>query len=150
MIMADKTKLAISTAIDTLGRGASRKTNGKITAVNLALEAGVSKATLYRYFDDNPDLLKDFEAVKSRGVNSDGDAPVTMDDALRNAKDEIAALRKMISDMKDAADKDDKLRSHQIFVLWKENQRLNAQLKRMESKDDKSNLFPINGRANDI
>lgn len=147
--MADKTKIAISTAIDALGRRESRKTNGKITAVNVALEAGISKATLYRYFESNADLLSDFEAVKARGVSSSDIAPVTVDDALKNAKDEIEALRKLISDMKDAADKNDKLKSHQILVLWKENHRLNAHIKRMESRDVKGNIFPFNGNASD-
>ena len=147
--MTDKTKLAISAAIDALGRGVPTKTNGKITAINLAREAGVSKATLYRYFEHNADLASDFEAVKSRGATPNDDAPVTLADALENAKVEIASLRKLISDMKEAAAKNDKLESHQVFVLWKENQRLSEYIKRMESKGGKSNPFSNRGRTSD-
>lgn len=145
--MSDKTKFAISAAIDALGSGAPRKTNGKITAINIAREAGVSKATLYRYLGIYSDLAEEFEAVRSRGITTNDDAPVTVDDALAHAKTEIVALRKLISNMKDAADKNDKLKSHQILVLWKENQRLNAYIERIESTQENSKMFAINGRG---
>lgn len=48
--MADKNHQAIIDALDLLARGASTKTNGKITSVNLAREAGVSRATIYPSF----------------------------------------------------------------------------------------------------
>lgn len=75
--MADKNHQAIIDALDLLARGASTKTNGKITSVNLAREAGVSRATIYRYLDEFTDLNDAFESLKKNGLQRTDNAPIT-------------------------------------------------------------------------
>jgi len=46
--MKDRTYQAVLDALDLLATARPAKTNGKVTAVNLAKEAGISKATLHK------------------------------------------------------------------------------------------------------
>ena len=122
--MKNKTSQAIGDAISRLATGEPLVTNGKMTAINVAREAGISKATLYRYFESDESLRGDFEAV-SRNTVRDPDAPLTVQDALKDAHLEIKDLRRKLAD----AEKLGRVRAQQIFLLWAENKALNTRLR---------------------
>jgi AcrR family transcriptional regulator len=95
--MKDKTKQAIIDAIDQLASAKPLQTNGKVSGVNLAKEAGVSKATLYRYLNENTDLQADYAALRKNGVREKNVVPETLEQAFRLVSDEVKALRSTLS-----------------------------------------------------
>ncbi|MCK2085971.1 HTH domain-containing protein [Aeromonas rivipollensis] len=141
--MADKHHQAIIDALDVLARGASTKTNGKITSVNLAREAGVSRATIYRYLDEFQDLNDAFEALKKNGIQRTDNAPITLLEAYQQRELEVKKLRSELKECKQDIVNINKLRAHQIQLLWMENNRLQDELSRLKSlvADNISNLL---------
>jgi AcrR family transcriptional regulator len=141
--MADKHHQAIIDALDVLARGASTKTNGKITSVNLAREAGVSRATIYRYLDEFQDLDDAFEALKKNGIQRTDNAPITLLEAYQQRELEVKKLRSELKECKQDIVNINKLRAHQIQLLWMENNRLQDELSRLKSlvADNISNLL---------
>ena len=141
--MADKNHQAIIDALDLLARGASTKTNGKITSVNLAREAGVSRATIYRYLDEFTDLNDAFEALKKNGLQRTDNAPITLLEAYQQRESEVKKLRAELKECKQDIVNINKLRAHQIQLLWMENNRLQDELSRLKSlvADNISNLL---------
>ncbi len=141
--MADKNHQAIIDALDVLARGASTKTNGKITSVNLAREAGVSRATIYRYLDEFQDLNDAFEALKKNGIQRTDNAPITLLEAYQQRELEVKKLRSELKECKQDIVNINKLRAHQIQLLWMENNRLQDELSRLKSlvADNISNLL---------
>lgn len=141
--MADKNHQAIIDALDLLARGASTKTNGKITSVNLAREAGVSRATIYRYLDEFQDLNDAFEALKKNGIQRTDNAPITLLEAYQQRELEVKKLRSELKECKQDIVNINKLRAHQIQLLWMENNRLQDELSRLKSlvADNISNLL---------
>ena len=121
--MKDKTQKAIESAIDRLANGETLSTNGKISAVNLAQEAGISKATLYRYFDEHDSLRRDYDAIRRRGRGS-VEAPLTVGDALAVAQQEIKELRRRLNEEEALA----RVRAQQLFLLWTDNRALTKKL----------------------
>lgn len=132
--MTDKTCQAIIDALDLLANGTPKKTNGKITGVNVAAEAGVSKATLYRYFDDNNDLKDSYNALRKNGIRITDDAPETIQQAYKLLKDEVKHLRSELAEAKKKAEQTNKLKSHQIQLLWMDNERLKGEVNRLLAK----------------
>ena len=141
--MADKNHQAIIDALDVLARGASTKTNGKITSVNLAREAGVSRATIYRYLDEFQDLNDAFEALRKNGLQRTDNAPITLLEAYQQRELEVKKLRSELKECKQDIVNINKLRAHQIQLLWMENNRLQDELSRLKSlvADNISNLL---------
>lgn len=143
--MADNNYQDILNGLDALATGNAHKTNGKITAVNVAVQSGVSKATLYRYFDDHKELREAFDTLKKNGIRVSDDAPETIEQAYRQQKEEIKFLRSELAEVKNNAAKTDKLKSHQIQLLWMDNERLQTEIRRLqvkyESKDNVTVLF---------
>lgn len=141
--MADKHHQAIIDALDVLARGVSTKTNGKITSVNLAREAGVSRATIYRYLDEFQDLNDAFEALKKNGIQRTDNAPITLLEAYQQRELEVKKLRSELKECKQDIVNINKLRAHQIQLLWMENNRLQDELSRLKSlvADNISNLL---------
>lgn len=141
--MADKNHQAIIDALDVLARGGSTKTNGKITSVNLAREAGVSRATIYRYLDEFQDLNDAFEALKKNGLQRTDNAPITLLEAYQQRESEVKKLRAELKECKQDIVNINKLRAHQIQLLWMENNRLQDELSRLKSlvADNISNLL---------
>ncbi|WP_422840117.1 HTH domain-containing protein [Aeromonas veronii] len=141
--MADKNHQAIIDALDVLARGVSTKTNGKITSVNLAREAGVSRATIYRYLDEFQDLNDAFEALKKNGLQRTDNAPITLLEAYQQRESEVKKLRAELKECKQDIVNINKLRAHQIQLLWMENNRLQDELSRLKSlvADNISNLL---------
>ncbi|MGL4354180.1 MAG: hypothetical protein ACRCTP_09770 [Aeromonas popoffii] len=131
--MADRNHQAIIDAMDVLARGASTKTNGKVTSVNLAREAGVSRATIYRYLDEFQDLNDAFEALKKNGLQRTDNAPITLLEAYQQRESEVKKLRAELKECKQDIVNINKLRAHQIQLLWMENNRLHVELTRLKS-----------------
>lgn len=129
--MSDKTHQAIVDALDVLARGASTKTNGKVTGVNLAKEAGISKATLYRYFNEFPDLNEAYAMLRRNGIRLTDDAPETLQDAYQMLEKEVKSLRFELNRVKKDAAKINELKSHQIQLLWMANERLQSEVTRL-------------------
>jgi chromosome segregation ATPase len=80
------TKAVICGAQDRLLTGKAAKTNGRLTIANLAAEAGVSRATIYRA----PDLVRSFQASANAKGGRAQSKPAKRIAALEA---EIAALR---------------------------------------------------------
>lgn len=142
--MKDKTYQAVLDALDLLATASPNKTNGKVTAVNLAKEAGISKATLYRYFDEYVDLRRAYEVMRRNGIQVADEVPETIQQAYRLLKEEVRSLRSELSDTKRKADHSNKLKAHQILLLWAENNRLENEVRRLrEQVSGKHNVVPF-------
>lgn len=130
--MSDKNHQAIIDALDVLARGASTKTNGKITGINVAKEASISKATLYRYLKEFPNLNGAYETLRKNGISRTDDAPVTLQEAYRLRELEVKHLRSELNQYKKDATNINKLKAHQIQLLWMENERLQSEVIRLQ------------------
>lgn len=140
--MKDKTLQAITDALDLLASGKPAKSNGKITGVNLAREAGVSKATLYRYLDQNTDLQEAYNALRKNGVREDVVFPETIEQANRLLKAEVKQLRSELAEVRRQAEFSNKLKAHQIQLLWLENDRLQGEVARLLARQ-RENVVPL-------
>jgi len=138
----DKTLQAITDALDLLASGKPAKSNGKITGVNLAREAGVSKATLYRYLDQNTDLQEAYNALRKNGVREDVVFPETIEQANRLLKAEVKQLRSELAEVRRQAEFSNKLKAHQIQLLWLENDRLQGEVARLLARQ-RENVVPL-------
>jgi AcrR family transcriptional regulator len=127
--MKDTTYQAIVAAIDRLARGKGSTKNGKVTVVNVAAEAGIGKATVYRYFTEYETLRKDYDTVRRRGSKPISDGPATVQDALTLAKSEIQDLRRELAEAEVAI----KTKAQQLLLLWSENKSLHRELERHAS-----------------
>lgn len=121
-------------AIVRLTNGTSKKTDGKITAVNLAKEAGVSKATLYRCFEHHAGIRENYEALRRNGIRLSDCEPITDEHSYHLLKDELRQLRTELTNIKITSDKINKLKAHQILILWMDNERLQNDLDRLQIK----------------
>src|SRR5688572_1744380 len=102
--MKDKNYRQIVNALDLLANGTPTKSNGKVTGVNVAKEAGISKATLYRYFHEHADLREAYEALRKNGIRVTEDPPETIQQAYRLLKDEVKRLRSELVNIKRTAE----------------------------------------------
>lgn len=134
---------AIDAAIDRHANGTVRLTDGKITRVNIAKEAQVGRATLYRSFDEHETLKKKFEALKKSGANKTAEPPQTLHEAFLAAKEEIKQLRSDLKEERRHSDEKGKLSANMIFILRREIQRLetaNALLQKPQPASSVINL----------
>ncbi len=136
--MPDKNYQTIVDALDVLARGASKKTNGKITGVNVAKEAGISKASLYRYFKEFPELDDAYRTLRRNGRCLTEDAPETLQDEYRLLMQEVKSLRSVVAQEKKDSAKMNELKSHQIQLLWMDNERLQAEVERLSAQQKQS------------
>lgn len=124
--MTDKGYHAVIDAIERLVRGLSTTTNGKLIPVNVAREAGISKASLYRYFERYDGLRKEFDEAQKQGVRVEDRKIITVQDSLAAATTEARELRRRLT----SAERELKIRDQQIFLLWSDNKELSVQLKK--------------------
>jgi len=136
--MKNKTKQAIIDALDKLASAKPARTNGKITGLNLAKEAGVSKATLYRYLNEHTDLQTEYATLRKNGVSEEDVVPETLEQAYRLASEEVKMLRSALSDERDAAAQASKLRANQVLLLWLEIERLREENEKLAASLAKS------------
>jgi AraC-like DNA-binding protein len=126
---------SIVDAMNKLALGEPVKTNGRLTALNLATEAGISRATLYRQFDEYPDLGESFGKLKRNQTALDDVPPLSVHDALDDSQKEVKALRVELAAERKKHDQIDKQRLHQIALLWSANQLLEKQISSRKSQD---------------
>lgn len=129
--MKDRTFQAIFDALDRLASGRPAKTNGKVTGVNLVKESGISKATLYRYLEQNLDLRDAYDALRRSGVRADVAVPENQEQANRLMSDEVKLLRSALTESRRQLEQEKKLKAHQIELLWLENERLRTEVDRL-------------------
>lgn len=88
-----KTRNKIEDALERLRRGIPQRTDGKFTASNLAAEAGIGRATLYRY----PDYIKALEEAEPLVVKGVPTTPAEMvahlEGKVREYQNEVELLR---------------------------------------------------------
>lgn len=143
--MKDRTHRAIINAMDLLATGRSANTNGKVTAVNVAKEAGIGKATLYRYFEEHADLRQAYDAMRKNGIRLVDEVPETIQQAYRMLKDEVKRLRTELAEARRIADQGNELKAHQIQLLWTDNERLKKQVSRLQNSGTVAgNVVPLN------
>lgn len=135
--MQDSTLNEITDALDRLASGSAIHCNGKINAVNLAKESGVSKATLYRYFEFNKKLRDDFKVIKKYGVKT-GPGPQTIEQENVELKIEIKRLRSKIAEIEREFTVNNNLKAQQILILHKDNLRLMSEIAKLEMKPSPS------------
>lgn len=116
------THKAITDALDRLATSDRIK---KITAMDVVREAGISKASLYRYFEADKDLRRDYDAIRKSSVCGNSEAPGTLQEAFANAQAEIRELRQQLAEAEAAGT----LKAQQVLLLWKENKALRRELK---------------------
>lgn len=85
MSRTDKTKQKLIDALDRIVRGRPARTDGKLTPSNLAREAAIGRATLYRF----PDVLAEIERVQNRTAET---APTNLMEKVRHLEKEVEAL----------------------------------------------------------
>lgn len=141
-------------AIKMLASGMSSRTDGRITGVNLAHEAGISKAGLYRYLKAYPLLQEEYEAIRRNGIkvsmqpdlpspslqsNSDSESPLldpneklpaTYEDAII----ELRALREDLKKLNKNSGVDPKAMANQILLLTSHNRKLQSDVDRLKKQ----------------
>jgi len=129
--MTDRNKSAIIDALNQLASAKPTRTNGKITGVNLAKEAGVSKATLYRHLNSYAELRDAYNTLRKNGVQTDAVIPETLEQAFRLATNEVKTLRSTLSSERAENERMTKLRANQVQLLWLEVERLQKENNRL-------------------
>ncbi|POB00452.1 MULTISPECIES: hypothetical protein [Chromobacterium] len=122
---------AIDAAIERHANGTAKLTDGKITHVNIAKEAKVGRATVYRCFDEHAALKEKFEKLKKNGLNQTQEPPQTLHEAFLAAKKEIKQLRDNLKEEKQRSEHKEKLSANMIFILKREIQRLETENKNL-------------------
>lgn len=131
--MKDKTYQSIVSALELLASGRPAKTNGKVNKANLIKEAGISKATLYRYFKEDSELREAFDGIDNNGTRESDAEPATLQQAHRLLKEEVDRLKSELSEVKRNAEHANKVKAHQIQLLWLENERLRSESLRLQN-----------------
>lgn len=123
----------IQNAIERHGAGTARRTNGKISDVNIAREAGVSRATFYRYLKKHTALQNQLDAIQGNKPAPLTEPPQTIQEALEMAKKEIKELRIDIKNKNQEAETREKLFGNQLFLLKRESIAVTDQNRRLEN-----------------
>lgn len=140
--MKDKTYRAIVDALILLKAGNAEKSNGKISGVNLAKEAGISKATLYRYLETNSDLQESYDDLRRHGSSIRDAISTNVTQENRILRQEVIRLRSEMADMRRQLSQLNSLKAHQIHLVWLENKKLKEELLRRTSSSN-PNVIPL-------
>ncbi|MFM0524807.1 hypothetical protein PQR11_07490 [Paraburkholderia strydomiana] len=137
--MKDSTYHAIENALDGMGNGRATTIRSKVSGIEVAQRARVSKATLYRYLDAHPALRNKYNTLRTNVDLPDVDVPnePTPEALVRahdTAEDEVNRLRTALAEAVRAAEQSDKLSAHQIELLWLDNERLRRELQNVSSQ----------------
>jgi ribosomal protein L29 len=108
-----ETERKLFEALARLAKGNSSVSNGKITQENVAMEAGVSRATFNRY----PTVVAEYRRTKARGDTTEEDQPLSAEDKNRELKESNVALRRDLSQEKLASETLFASARQEIFVL---------------------------------
>lgn len=125
--MSDINYNSICAALDALESGALNESGGKVTGVNLARIAKVSKATLYRYLERNQELQERYSSLRksTRPFRQAGATGATAE--TLSLSETVEALRSEMAQLRRVSEEKHKLHLHQIQILWMENRRLQSE-----------------------
>jgi hypothetical protein len=146
------TEERIRAAAIALHQGHWVRSNGKKTVGNVAIEAQVARATFYRELKRNVVLSEFVRKMLSTATAADDDE-LGGTGSSRSLADKIPTvlLRKKLRESEAAlaqAERDhkvqEKVRAHQLLVLWAEIDRLKARLVKLGAKSSLQSLRPIN------
>jgi len=100
-------------ALDRLLAGESRLTDGRVTQGNIALEAGVSRATFNRYAK----VVDEYRLAKTRKNTDALPVPFTIEEKNRELQESNIALRKKLTLEKVESNVQEARARQEIFVL---------------------------------
>lgn len=137
--MKDSTYQAIDGALDGMGNERATTIRSKVSGIEVAQRARVSKATLYRYLDAHPALRNKYNTLRTNVDLPNVDVPneptpEALVRAHHTAEDEVNRLRTALAEAVRAAERSDKLSAHQIELLWLDNERLRRELQNVSSQ----------------
>ncbi|MDR6419972.1 hypothetical protein J2801_002223 [Paraburkholderia phenoliruptrix] len=132
--MKDSTYRAIDDALEGIGNERAITMRSKISGIEVARRAGVSKATLYRYLDAHPALRNKYNTLRTNVDVPNDPTPEALVRAHHTAEDEVNRLRTALAEAVRAAEQSDKLSAHQIELLWLDNARLRRELQNVSSQ----------------
>lgn len=127
--MKDSTYKALAAAVDAFVRNQGVGT-AKVSISKIAKTANISRATAYRYFDEKNGLAEVLNAL-NKSCSREAVVPIGESSVDRSSGDEVKRLKKELSNEKKAFECTNKLKSHQIELLWLENERLNKLVKEL-------------------
>lgn len=134
---------AIDGALDRLMSGMTRHSNGKVTVVNIAKEACVGRATVYRSFAEHTDLKTKYDNLATQGSSKAIEPPQTPHEAFLQARDEIKRLRRELKDVRRQADEQQKLSANMIFVLKRKIEVVETENKNLRGNQSRPTVIPI-------
>lgn len=133
--MSDSMKEIASTekqlfaALNRIALGISEKTDGRMTQENIALEAGLSRATFNRY----PDVVLEYKRQKKKeNFVADIEKPQTVEDKHRDVVADNVRLKNAAFENKEEYEKNIRAARQEIFIL---NQALEMREKKLAEKD---------------
>lgn len=128
MKKADKTEQQLIDALDRLVAGKPEKSDGRITQSNIALEAGVSRATFNRY----QTVVDEYRKVKHRSEFGELSRPFTLEEKNLELQESNTGLRRKLSREKSEYEQQLARARQEIYVL---NMALQARDKTIAEKD---------------
>ncbi|WP_244786052.1 hypothetical protein [Cupriavidus pauculus] len=134
---------AIDSALDRHKSGMTRHSNGKVTVVNVAKEARVGRATVYRCFAEHTDLKTKYDDLCTYGASKAAKPPQTPHEAFLQARDEIKRLRQELKDVKRQADEQRTLSANMIFVLKRKIDVVETENKNLRDKQSQSTVIQM-------
>lgn len=96
MTKSEQTERELLDALDRLVTGRPKKTDGRITQENIALEAGVTRATFNRYTR----VVVEYRRVKASAESGDEPLPITIESKNRDLKDTNSKLQRALSEQR--------------------------------------------------
>jgi hypothetical protein len=131
---------AIDGALDRHKSGMTRHSNGKVTVVNIATEARVGRATVYRCFAEHSELKTKYDNLCTQGPSKALEPPQTPHQAFLQARDEIKRLRQELKDVRQQADEQRTLSANMIFVLKRKIEVVETANKNLRNKQTQSTV----------
>ncbi|RBA23656.1 hypothetical protein [Herminiimonas fonticola] len=123
------TETQLFAALNRIALGISEKTNGRMTQENIALEAGLSRATFNRY----PNVILEYKKKKKKeNFVADIEKSQTVEDKHRDVVADNIRLKNAAIENKEEYDKNIRAARQEIFIL---NQALEMRDKTLAEKD---------------
>ncbi|HDR9104576.1 TPA: hypothetical protein QDB04_001395 [Burkholderia vietnamiensis] len=134
---------AIDGALDRHKSGMTRHSDGKVTVVNIAKEASVGRATVYRSFAEHPDLKAKYDNLSTQRSSKAVEPPQTPHEAFLQARDEVKRLRQELKDERRQAEERHKLSANMIFVLKRKIQVVETENKNLRDNQSRSTVIQL-------
>lgn len=128
MSKKETTQKSLLDALDRLLAGESRLTDGRVTQQNIALEAGVSRATFNRYAK----VVDEYRLAKTQKSTDAQPVPFTIEVKNRELQESNTALRKKLTAERGESQKRDAGARQEILIL---SMALKARDKTIAAKD---------------